>query len=67
MPGPRSMRALRDVSSYQFAYSNEEVVSSNSNNNGSKTHCEVIMLNDISMLPLFSEYSKRQQNYPLSF
>ena len=36
MSGPRNMHAVRDVSSYQFAYSNEKVVSSDPNNNGSK-------------------------------
>ena len=36
MPGPRNMHAVRDVSSYQFVYSDEEVVSINPNNNGSK-------------------------------
>ena len=29
-------RSQRNVSSYQFAYSDEEVVNSNPNNNGSK-------------------------------
>ena len=36
MPGLRNMHAVRDVSSYKFAYSNEKAVSSDSNNNGSK-------------------------------
>ena len=31
MPGPRNMHAIRDVSSYQFAYSKEKVVSSDPN------------------------------------
>ena len=35
MPGPRNMHAVRDVGSYQFAYSDEEVVSSDPNENGS--------------------------------
>ena len=34
--GPRNMHAVRDVSSYYLAYSDEEVVSSDPNNNGSK-------------------------------
>ena len=29
MPGPRNMHAVKDVSLYLFAYSNEKVVSSN--------------------------------------
>ena len=39
MPGPRNMHPVGDVSSYLrlvFAYSNEKVVSSDPNNNGSK-------------------------------
>ena len=36
MPGPRNMLAVRDVSSYQFNYSNEKVLSSDPNINGSK-------------------------------
>ena len=36
MPGPRNMHAVRDVSSYKFAHSDDIVVSSNPNNNGSK-------------------------------
>ena len=37
MSGPRNMHAVRDVNSYLFACSDEEVVSSNpNNNNGSK-------------------------------
>ena len=36
MPGPRNMHAVRNVSSYKFAYSDEEAVSSNPNNNGLK-------------------------------
>ena len=35
MPGPRNMHAVGDVSSYYFPYSEEEVVSRDSNNNGS--------------------------------
>ena len=31
MPGPSNMRAVRGVSSYKFAYSNDEVISSGSN------------------------------------
>ena len=33
MKGPRNMHAVRDVSSYQFACSDEEVISSDPNNN----------------------------------
>ena len=36
MPGPRNMHAVRDVSSYYFAYTKEKVVSSDSNDNGLK-------------------------------
>ena len=36
MSGLRNTNAVRDVSSYQFAYNDEGVVSSNPNNNGSK-------------------------------
>ena len=36
MPGARNIHAVRDVTAYQFAYSNEKLVSSDPNNNGSK-------------------------------
>ena len=42
MPGLRNMHAVRDISSYQFAYSDEKVVSSDPNNNGVKTHCDFV-------------------------
>ena len=36
MPGPRNMHAVRDISSCLFAYSEEEVIGGDPNNNGSK-------------------------------
>ena len=63
MPGSRNMHAVRDVSSYQFAYSDEKVVSNNPNNNGSKRTVKS-MLNGISMLVAI--YWRKQQAVKLS-